>query len=263
MQRVLVAFFVAAPAAALAHDTWLLPARWNVPVRDRVVVDLTSAMDFPRPETAVRVDRLLSKSMRLNGTVTPLDARPPGAKALQLSAVAVAPGLATVWMTTRPRTLDLKPDEVKHYLEEVGAWDTIGEQWRRSADQAWRETYVKVAKTFIRIGDAQEDRSWTDPVGASLEIVPASDPTGLVEGQELSLQLLWNGRPIADLAVGAVAAAPAKAVLLKTDPEGRVALRLDRPGPWLLRATLIRPVADQAGTWVSTFTTLTIEVKPR
>ncbi len=264
MRRVLVAAFaVAAPAAALAHDTWLLPARWNVPVRDRLVVDLTSAMDFPRPETAVRADRLTSRSMRLNGTVGPLDARPPGAKALQLSAVPAAPGLATVWITTRPRTLDLKPDEVKHYLEEVGAWDTIGEQWSRSADQAWRETYVKVAKTFIRVGDARSDGSWTEPLGASLEIVPTSDPTDLFEGQTLGLRLLWNGKPLADLAVGAAAAAPAKALLLKTDPEGRVAFRLDRPGPWLLRATLIRPVAGQAGAWESTFTTLTVEVKPR
>jgi len=264
MRKALLAVMVlAVPLAARAHDTWVLPVRWNVPVRERLVVDLTSAMDFPTPETAARADRIVDKSIRLNGVISSLEVSPArsGAKALQLSARPTAVGLATVWIATRPRTLDLKPDEVEHYLEEVGAADTIGEQWRRAPDKAWRETYVKVAKTFVRVGDSQKDESWREAVGAPLELVPASDPTALSSGQDLAFLLLWNGKPIADVAVGAVAAASAKPVLVKTDAEGRVTFRLDRPGAWLFRATLIRPVAGRGGEWESVFTTVTVDVK--
>ena len=265
MRKPLLAIWVLALALpAGAHDTWVLPVRWNVPVREQLVVDLTSAMDFPTPETAARPDRLVDKSIRLNGVVSSLQVSPPrtGAKALQLSARPTAAGLATVWIATRPRTLDLKPDEVEHYLREIGAVDTVGEQWRRSPDKAWRETYVKVAKTFVRVGNAQKDGSWSEAVGASLELVPATDPTALSSGHDLAFVVLWNGKPLAGLAIGAVAGAGAAPALAKTDAQGRVTFRLDRPGPWLFRATLIRPVAGRHGEWESVFTTVTVHVEP-
>jgi len=260
----LAVILFAVPIAVRAHDTWVLPARWSMPVRERLVVDLTSAMDFPTPETAPSADRLVDRSVRLDGVRSLLEVVPArtGSKSLQLSATPTATGLATLWITTRPRTLDLKPNEVEHYLEEVGAAETVGELWRRSPAKAWRETYVKVAKTFMRVGDSRLDESWRDAVGASLELVPASDPTALRSGQDLAFLLLSSGKPVADLAVGAVAAASAKPVLVTSNAEGRVTFLLDRPGPWLFRATLIRPVAGRHGEWESVFTTVTVDVKP-
>jgi uncharacterized GH25 family protein len=265
MHRALfAAFFLAVPVLARAHDTWLLPTRWTLPAGQRVVVDLTSAMDFPAPETAPQADRLVEKRIRLSGLISPLEVlqAQSGAKALQLAATPAAGGLATLWITTRPRTLDLKPDLVEHYLQEVGAADTIGEKWRRSPDKAWRETYVKVAKTFVRVEGSPKDESWREAVGATLELVPAADPTTLAPGQDVGFQLLWGGKPIADVAVGAVTAAPAKAVLRKSDREGRVSFRLDRAGPWLFRATLIRPAPGRGAEWESVFTTITLAVRP-
>ncbi len=263
-EALLTACVLAAPLPATAHDTWILPARWNVPVGGAVVLDLTSAMDFPTPETAARPDRLVDRRIRIGGVVSSLEVSPAatGARALQLSAAPTAAGLATLWITTRPRTLDLKPEEVEHYLREVGAAETIGERWRRSPDKAWRETYVKVAKTFVRVGVAPNDESWREAVGASLELVPTSEPTTLSPGQELAFVLLWKGKPLADLAVGAVAGAGSTPTLAKTDAQGRVTFRLDRPGPWLSRATLIQPAAERLSEWVSVFTTLTADVRP-
>ena len=221
-------------------------------------------MAFPRPESPARPDRIVDRNVRLTGAVSSLEAPPAraGAKALTLSIIPNRAGLATVWITTRPRTLDLKPDEVEHYLAEVGADETIGERWRRSPDKAWRETYIKVAKTFVRVGRAPEDGSWRERVGAPLELVPTSDPTAVAAGQELGLVLLLNGEPQADVAVGAVGGRGAASTLAKTDALGAVKFRLDSPGPWLLRATLIRPVADRPGEWDSVFTTLTVNVEP-
>jgi len=264
MRRLLAAALLSAtPLAALAHDTWILPTPWRMTRPERLVVDLTSAMAFPVPETAVRADRLAASGFRVGGSVAPLEPLPASGKSLQLTATPSATGVATLWIATRPRTLDLKPDDVKHYLEEVGAWQTIGAQWSGSGGKTWRETYTKVAKAFVRVGEPQNDVSWSEPVGAALELVPASDPTRLVEGSDLTLRLLWNGRPVAGHAVGAVPASVTAATLRKTDATGQLAFRLDRSGPWLLRTTLIRPAAGRAGEWDSVFTTLTLDVLPR
>jgi uncharacterized GH25 family protein len=265
MRRAILAIWLLTlPLSAAAHDTWILPARWSVSVGQPLTVDLTSAMDFPRPESPARPDRIVDRKVRLAGAVSSLEVSPAGvgAKALPLSSTPNAAGVATVWVTTRPRTLDLKPDEVSHYLREVGADDTIGEQWRRSPERTWRETYVKVAKTFVLVGAVPKDDSWREPVGASLELVPVSDPTALAAGQDLAFVLLWNGEPQADVAVGAVGGRGAVSALVKTDAHGTVTFRLDSPGPWLFRATLIRPAAGRPGEWDSVFTTVTVSVEP-
>lgn len=247
---------------ASAHDTWLLPERWRVAPGGQLVFALTSAMDFPRPETAVKADRLEAHRVRLAGKNHALA---PGSaeRSLTLAAVLKETGVATAWIATHPRSLTLTPQQVAHYLEEVGAADTIGEQWKRSGQTTWRETYVKLAKTVVRVGEGASDSSWGEPLGLTLEIVPESDPTRLKTGDALSIRLLWQGKPLPGLAVGAAAAAPAQPALVRTDGQGRASLTLDRPGPWLLRATLIRPSEARRGEWDSVFTTLTLQVAAR
>jgi len=261
-KALLSASLLALALPAAAHDTWIVPVRWSVSVGQPLAVDLTSAMGFPKPETAVRADRLVERRLRLAGVVSPLEpeAGTAGADALRLSAVPKDAGIATLWITTNPRTLELKPREVEAYLREIGAPETIGAAWRRSKDKTWLESYVKVAKTFVRVGEAADD-SWKKPVLAPLELVPAEDPTALSSGRELALVLLSNGRPLADQAVGAVAAG-AEPALARTDAEGRVRFALGRAGEWMFRATRIQPVEGRPGEWQSVFTTVTVLVRP-
>lgn len=248
---------------ASAHDTWLLPDQFRIDAGTSVKLHLTSAMDFPKPETPVKADRLVAAKVRVAGSTRSLDAAAePGS--LALTARLGEPGLAVAWIETRARAIELAPKEVAEYLEEIGAADTIARAWKESGKGVWRETYAKRAKTFVRVGPADTgDVSWREPVGLDLELVPESDPTALSVGDSLSIRLLWQGKPLPLLAVGAVTAAPAKPVLATTDSEGRVSFLLGRPGPWLVRATLIRPSDSRPGEWDSVFTTLTFEVNPR
>ena len=254
--------FLSIATHVFAHDTWIVPVERRVEPGSRATVHLTSAMDFPNPETAVKPDRLLAQSVRLARKLARLEPSADtkaGAKTLMLSAPVADDGLATLWIVTRERSLDLTPEEVTHYLDEIGADETLRAKWRSSGAKSWRETYAKVAKTFIRVG-ATGDESWREPVGASLEIVPESDPTALRIGDSFTVRLLWQRKPFAGLGVGAVGSAPAKPTLGKTDESGRVSFVLDRPGAWLLRATHLRPSTVRAGEWDSTFTTLTVGV---
>jgi len=70
-----------------------------------------------------------------------------------------------------------------------------------------------------------------------------------------------NGKPRPGLSVAAATAAPSKPVMARTDAEGRVAFVLSQAGPWLIRATLIRPSRTWVGGWDSIFTTLTVEAR--
>ena len=260
VRAVLVGMFGSWASSAAAHDTWLLPARFDLPAGGRIELDLTSGMGFPAPESSVQPNRLATTGSRIAGRTVPLDAGNPDKTALRFSVRTRGTGVAALWIATRPRTLSLTPTEVQEYLREIGAAEEVESRWRRQ--QRWRETYVKLAKTYVRVGPPTADQSWREPVGLQLEIVPLADPTTLLVGSELSVQVLRDGKPWPRFSVSALPSATIEPIMRRTDGEGRAVFALDRPGPWLLRGTVIEPSSSPDADWQSLFTTLTVRVAP-
>ncbi|MFN2385517.1 MAG: DUF4198 domain-containing protein [Thermoanaerobaculia bacterium] len=256
-----VAILVARQAAG--HDTWILPKQPAVPIGRSVAFDLTSGMAFPANDVPVRPDRLSRAAYRLNESIFDLLARTAGKKALTLNGRFPTAGVAAVWFESKPRSLELTPDQVRHYLEEIGAWESVGRRWESEGRGRWRESYTKHAKTYVRVGRPEQDDSWARPVGMELELVPEKDPTRLAVGEEFHVRLLENGRPVPDLAIGLQAAKEKKGELLKTDSEGRARIQLDQSGWWLIRATVLRPSSKPDLDWETRFTTLTIFIGVR
>jgi hypothetical protein len=234
----------------------MVPAAWQAATGARVAFALTSGMAFPALDYAVEKERIARSGVRLAGRELPLDVTARGAHALDLHALLPSSGVATAWIALAPRQLTLDPEEVAHYLEEIGAVETAGEEWRRRPEpKEWRESYTKHAKTFVRVGAG--DDSWRQPVGLKLEMVPEADPTSLRVGASLAVRVLKDGAPAAGLAIGAVRPGGTRQ-LVRTDAEGRAVVRLDRAGDWLLAGTDLRALPD--GGWESDFTTLTVTV---
>ena len=246
------------PTVAAAHDTWMLPVRFEVPPGTPVQLEVTSAMRFPTPESAPDPARVEASSIRLGGRTASLEILGATKSILRLRGVPSQPGVATFWLASRPRTLELKDAEVEHYLKGIGAWETAGARWMSGGRKPWRETYVKFTKTFVRVGTA-EDQSWSEPVGLGLELVPLVDPTTLHAGDNLGLQVLRDGRPVAGQAVAAQAAGRA-AELRQTDETGRVSFVTKANGAWLVKTTLVEPGRAE-GEWSSRFSTLTLSVR--
>lgn len=246
---------------ALAHDTWLLARPSTVQPGTPVVLELTSGMAFPKPETAIKTERLERTGIRLAGATSDLGNRSSAARFLQLKTTPSKPGVATLWVELGPKSIDLTPDKVKEYLDEIGAPATVRSRYAQMPEpRHWRELYTKHAKAFVRVGRPEADRSWAEPVGMGLEIVPEKDPTALRPGDELPVRVLLHGKPMASFAVGLVRQGE-HGVLKTTDGQGRVVFPIGKSGRWLLRATDLRPSSKPGTDWESDFTTLTFEVQ--
>jgi len=258
----LLTVFLAAPAAA--HDTWLLPAPFTVPAGTAVVLDLTSGMAFPALETAIKPERISRAAGRLAGKTFDLTGRSAGSKSLRFKTRLADPGVATLWVELAPKSIELKPAQVTEYLDEIGASAEVRKVWNEGGkERHWRELYSKHAKTFARVGDPGADRSWAEPAGMALEIVPEKDPTALRPGDELPVRLLQDGKPLANFPLGLVGEKDKQGLLRTTDAEGRVTFTLARAGRWLVRATQLRRSSKPGTDWESDFTTVTLEVRPR
>lgn len=258
---VAVGAVMAAPAES--HDTWILPSSFRLAAGGAVELEMTSGMGFPRNETAVAADRIADSGLRMGATRAPLTPGEAQGGALRLSAASPGAGTAVAWAVSRPRTIEIKPDQIDHYLEEIAADARHAEAWKKRGRPAIRDTYFKVAKTYVRVGDGGSDDGWKAAVGLPLELVPESNPTTYRTGQTAAWRLLWQGVPLQDTAVVAVRAGGGKPVVLRPDASGRVSFTIDGPGPWLLKATRLDTSAEAAGEWTSQFTTVTFDAGER
>ena len=214
-------------------------------------------MAFPKLETGPKRERVQTSPCRLAGRTFEISDISAGPNSLRLKSELSETGIATFWVKLPPKSIELKPAEVQEYLDEIDAPAVVRKQWAEMEPKRWRELYTKHPKTFVRVGDPKADRSWAEPVGMALEIVPEKDPTTLHEGDEIVVRVLKNGAPYADFSLNAVAAGETKGEQRKTDSTGRVVFRLNKPGQWLLRGTDLRKSAKPETDWESDFATLT------
>ena len=257
-----IALTVLRIVTAQAHDTWLIPNRFEVAPKATVTLDLTSGMAFPVLDVGPKRERVQSAQCRLGKRTFEITDISAGVKSLVFKVELPENGVGTFWAKLPPRSIELKEAEVQEYLDEIAAPESVRKEWTEmKKPRRWRERYTKHPKTFVRVGAPEGDRSWAEPVGQELEIIPEKDPTGLQVGDELPVRVLKGGAPHKDFAVNAVAAGETKGKTLKTDTEGRVVFRFDKAGQWLLRGTDVRKSAKPDTDWESDFVTLTIAVK--
>ena len=243
-----------------AHDTWLLPKQGRVAPGTRVALDLTSGMAFPLLDTSIKPDRIDVAKCRLNGTTENLKDTSSAPQALVFKTTLKDAGLATCWVELKSRQLELTPAQVEEYFAEIDASQAVRQEWRSmKTPKRWREAYVKHTKTFINVGSV-DDHSWSEPVGMSLEIVPATDPGKLRAGDTLSVIVLKNGTPFPNFPLGLVLEGNKHAEFGATDSEGRVAFKLRRAGRYMLRGTDLRRSTKAGLEWESDFTTLTFHL---
>ncbi len=259
---------IVALQTASAHDTWLLPKAFRLQPEKPSGLSLTSGMAFPRNLFPIKQERISQAFILLAGEKTALLKRQPAPMALELPIMPPNVGVAQVFVSLQPKMLDLKPKLVREYLEEIGASDSLRAVWKnvREGDKTkrWRENYAKHAKTFVFVGEERfyrPDSSWKQPCGMALEIVPEAHP-GLISAKvDFPVQVLINGKPLANFPIGCVREGSKHGTLQKTDAEGRLRLKFPQAGRYLLRGTLLQPSQTPELDWQSNFTTLTLEVR--
>ncbi len=259
---VLISFPHLLVTSASAHDTWLLPEHFETAPKTKVTLELTSGMAFPALEKGPKRARVQAAMCRLAGQTFDITEISEEPQSLRFVTDVPAPGIATFWVKFPPKEIELKPEQVHEYLEEIGASAALLKEWSGMKPPRWRELYSKHQKTFVRVGaPPPDDHSWKEPVGIALEIVPEQDPTAVKPGGEFSVRVLKDGKPFPDFPLNAVAGGETKGETRKTDAEGRVSFLLGKAGPWLLRGTEVRKSSKPEADWESEFTTLTLEVK--
>src|SRR5438132_6424788 len=125
---------------AFGHDTWLIADQMKVAPNTTVTLNLTSGMAFPALEVAPKRERVGNALCRLAGKTFEINDITAGANSLQFKAKLPEPGVATLWLKLPSREIELKPEQVKEYLDEISAPESLRKQWNEMKEpKRWRE----------------------------------------------------------------------------------------------------------------------------
>lgn len=264
----------------MAHDTWLVPERFRVEPYQTVKVALNTSEDFPTSDAAPTPDRVahfavvtratsrqhpeIPLTITVESTTEPATNYRVEGKSL-VAEVLPGEGLTMVLAVTHPRLIVLKPEIFNEYLAEEGLEDIVAARAARGQRNAdGRERYSKVAKLALCAAETT-GMAYQEPLELPLEILPEDNPCALRSGSPLRVQVLFQGRPLADRWVGAGYAGVhghKYPVWVKTDTEGRATIPLDRPGAWFVRVLHMVPSTEfEDADWQSWFSTFTFEVR--
>lgn len=247
------ALLAALTCPAQAHDSWFerLPGAAAQPL-----LLLGTGNLFPVRETAIGTEYLVRQGCQGAAGGVGLTAVRYTPSALLLRAPASA---QSCWMQLTPLDIELPPDKVAPYLDEMNASADLRATW--AAMQArgvrWQERYTKHARVELT------------PGGAGAPVVELTAVNGLKTlGMDATLQrldgrltftVLRDGQPVPGLAVELRSAQPASGTWHRTDAQGQLRVPALPSGRWLLRAIDLRPSSSQADQWESRFLTLAFE----
>ena len=239
------ALLAACAPAARAHDSWFerLPS-----ASPQTLLLLGTGNRFPSLETGIAAEYLARQGCAGTAGVSALTALRNAKAALLLRAAA---GAQTCWVQLTPFEVELAPDKVTPYLEEVNASASLRGIW--AAMQArglrWQELYTKHARIELA------------PAAA---VAPAAGALGMdarLQRHEgtLTFTVLRDGQPLPGLAVELRSATQALGSWYQTDDQGQLRVPALPAGRWLLRAIDLRLSSTNADSWESRFLTLAFD----
>ncbi len=257
------ALLVTLSLPAIAHETWLLPDSFAPPAGQRLGFTLRSGMGFPDDGAGIDPSRIVAATLTQGNASQALVPGGSSDHALELSA-APGGGVACAMVSLKPRILEMDAaDRVEHYLDEIGAPESVWAAWEASKDSvAWRESYGKLARSyFAASADGEVAPCWQDGGNARFDIVPLDDPTTLAVGDTLALKVMFDGKPLAGQAIGFVREGASPEPLRRSDGSGRVEVQVAGEGRHMVYATKLRRVSNDDFAWESDFVTLTFSVQ--
>jgi len=248
-------------APLVAHDMWIEPSAFIVQTGQIVSVRLRVGQDLlgdPIPRNASLIRQFVAADVAGSRPVIGRDGGDPAGYVRAADA-----GSLVIGYYSNPSSVELDADKFNKYLKDEGLEGIAAIRAKQNASGSRaRELFSRCAKTLIESSSAsrgQGDRL----LGFPLELLAERDPYQLPVGSELPIRLTYQNRPLAGALVVAINRRnPSVKVTARTGSDGRVRLRLEGGGMWLIKAVHMIPApADSNADWASYWASLTFELQ--
>jgi uncharacterized GH25 family protein len=254
----LMAVLLVVGFAAYAQDYFLLPGSFYMKKGDNINLHLLSGSEFVKEGEYKYESGKISKFVLYEGKKqTDLSKMPKDTASNILNYKLESPGLATIEVI-KSESVESERNKFLKYLSNEGL-DKIAEDAKANTQQYFVEKSTRYLKTLVTV-DKPNDRDFDKPLNEEYEIVIKQNPYKADYGDDVTGQVLLQGKPLKDAVVilyiktinGNVF--PQK---LSTDATGLIYFKLSREGIYMLSSVHIEASKDKNADFESWGTTLT------
>lgn len=125
-------------------------------------------------------------------------------------------------------------------------------------------TIEKFSKAIVNASPA--DDTWSKPIGDRLEILPKANPATLKVGDELPIQVMFDGKPLVTRVLATYGGFSKRemtfAAYAEMDKTATAYIPITKPGTWLVRVEHIQQEKTAAHDRYDARSVLLLEVKP-
>ena len=259
-----------AATSASAHEMFLKAENsFQEPGSNQVIRLINGTFD--KSENSISRDRMADVSIIAGGIV----ANPPQSSwsddenSSYLSYNAGEAGTQVVGVSTKPKIIEMSPDDFIAYLKHDGVLDILEIFEEENTLDSIRERYSKHVKTIVQVGESRSD-SYSASLGYPIEIILDQNPYELRFGDNVSFQVLYKGAPAANQLVRAsyegfhghdASGGHINSYNVRTDEDGRASFLLANKALWYISLIHMEEIDDPEADYESNWATLTFMVK--
>jgi len=156
---------------------------------------------FEKSENIISRDRIIDASIIAQGEITPIDEsqwKDKDSTVTQLKFYTGEAGTYVFGVSTKARDIELSAKKFNEYLIHDGVNDILEERKENGTlDEDATESYEKHVKSILQVGETKTD-DYKTVLGYPIEFVPQSNPYDKFTGDSLDVQLLYEGKPLAN-----------------------------------------------------------------
>lgn len=249
-----------------AHDLYVMPRQFQVTAGGTIEIALHNGDDFPDSAAAPRLERLVEPRLIAAGGTQPLVKLRTDGKVTRAEVRPTGTGTMIVTVQTKPNAIELEAPKFLSYLKHEGLRHVIAAREKSGAsDTPGKERYSKYVKSLVAVGAPSD--FYQHVVGLPIEILPLADPGQVRPGGKLPIQVLFRGKPAADLQIEMAwlpkGGKAGRQVAGRTDARGQFTVPIGEAGTWKLHTLMMERCAEPAFDWESFWASLTFEISPR
>ena len=194
----------------------------------------------------------------------------PSYKQTYIKVFAEKEGTGIAGLAAHPDYIALPAELFEDYLVHEGLDDAVAE-FRATNDRTTiRERYTKHAKGIFQVGKPLSD-DFKQVLDYKAEIFVEQNPGSVKVGDEMSIQVMFDGNPLENqlvyVSVASTGAPEATSIpeiseyALRTDEDGRATFKITKKDKWYIQLIHMQKIDDEDADWESNWSTITFEIR--
>jgi len=241
-----------------AHEFWMQPDKFTYAIGDIAQINFMVGENFVGERWNMANHRILRLERYAGEKSEDLLTKVNTSAGRNLEVRLTDRGTHLFVLQSNNAFIELEAEKFNEYLKEDGLDEVLAHRKNTNTlDKPAKEFYSRCAKLLLQSG-VVADETFSKEAGLPLEIIPLQNPYRLKVGDELSVKILFNGKPLPFALVKVWNRKNNNTILqnIYTQKDGIITTRIGNTGSWMISTVKMIPSTEESADWQSYWASL-------